>query len=197
MNPTPHSRKKAIPRIIPLLCAVACLLLTAMTCQKKDLPEPTQDGRDTFGCKINGKVFVAQRTSMFSGEHILVNYLHTKDDDRYSLIILGVNQKTDNRLKITYKGEGEIVPGKYPMVATEEENGFTATYSATGIFYPFGIDVSKTNEIEITKIDIENKVLSGKFSFHLIDDAGKRLAITEGRFDVELPFTSYTPQPFN
>ena len=54
------------------------LLLTACACTKNSkspqLPPITQEGKNTFGCKINGEIFNPLSTFKISGRRISANY---------------------------------------------------------------------------------------------------------------------------
>jgi len=59
---------------------------------------------------------------------------------------------------------------------------YERTYDADLDYYP---DTSLSSYINITHIDLDNKIVSGLFEFHLIsEDSSKSVVITEGRFDV-------------
>ncbi len=46
---------------IYFLCAITLLILTTISCKKEELPEATQIGANTLGCKINGVPFKCTR----------------------------------------------------------------------------------------------------------------------------------------
>ncbi len=50
-----------------LLLLHFCCSLLFVSCQKEKLPKPTQEGKNTFGCKVNGKNWVPSGGGGFSG----------------------------------------------------------------------------------------------------------------------------------
>lgn len=52
------------PASIILIVCVTCL---SLACQKEKLPKLTEEGKNTFGCKVNGKNWVPHGGGGFSG----------------------------------------------------------------------------------------------------------------------------------
>ncbi len=42
----------------PFSFSFILLFLLLLSCKKEKLPKPTQQGKNTFGCKVDGKLFV-------------------------------------------------------------------------------------------------------------------------------------------
>jgi hypothetical protein len=49
-----------------LIYIFSCTLLS-LSCKKEKLPKATQEGKNTFGCKIDGKVFLPTKSSGLFG----------------------------------------------------------------------------------------------------------------------------------
>lgn len=168
------------------------MLLTA--CNKDDesgsivLPPAAQEGKNTFGCKVNGK-----------------NWVPGSDD--WMLNVLNA-QYVSQDTSINLKGWLEI--GATKSYGTRERIGMTIYQwpSTTGTFnlkqhlYPVGgggfssnithngsdkyfSDNIHTGEISITKFDTINHIVSGTFYFQAKLEGGtETVNVTDGRFDI-------------
>src|SRR4051812_14450481 len=58
-----------------------CMTCTSWSCRKEkdQLPKTTQEGKNTFGCKVNGKVFIAKDAITFPVLKALYTYYDTSD----------------------------------------------------------------------------------------------------------------------
>lgn len=169
----------------------ALLIVTIFTfsqCKKnKDeepqLPPETTTGAMTFGCKVNGKVFVPKDARGKPGLFVqYVNlgagagggwYLNIPATNWQPSTPEGVNINTDS-LRLV---EGNTYLLKY------RKKGFAGAFYQIGLVYE--INESILGELKITKSDTINRILSGQFFFTGIDfSTGKNVNITDGRFDV-------------
>ena len=151
------------------------------------LPPETQEGLNTFGCKVNGKVWVAR------------------------VLPVGIIIRDIEALVSESSGSGGSLISAYmvdPAIDVHEymEIAITPTYFKTGDFCFDNTNVSfqyrgnKSNTITsdyfqfsndcvtITKFDTENNIISGTFACTLVPDSTKlnnKIEITEGRFDLK------------
>ncbi|HEX8315912.1 MAG TPA: hypothetical protein VF609_13015 [Flavisolibacter sp.] len=170
-----------------LLFTIAALLV--LSCRKKnsqketELPPETQTGAYTFGCKVDGKVFVPRdgrgKPGLFAQYVNLGNgpgggwYLNLPAIDQISDERITVNISTDSLFLL----EGRI----YPM---KEKKGFAAGRYSDGAGR-YEILSTDSGELTILKHDQTRRVLAGRFSFtatSLSDQ--KKVTITDGRFDI-------------
>lgn len=173
----------------------SCLtFLTAASCRKNNteeqLPPETREGKFTFGCKVDGKVYTARgKGGLLATDHVYYNLIPA---DSSINIGTGTTSSAKNRFSIffTIKYTGGI--GTYLM----------KTYPYQGIFsdesngnIPGGTNTFTTNDTYIGKINIKyfngsyspfNKgtILSGTFEMDAVNGNGKVIHITEGRFDI-------------
>lgn len=174
----------------PLLIS-ACAFFLLISCQKEKLPKLTEEGKNTFGCKINGKNWVPHGTGAFGGsEPLNGGYLAT-----YSF------NTTSNNVQITAYDKSIIIelyirdvkqpglyllnfntldftntnnPANYGYYSPEDKNIFTTTTQFTG-------------QVDVTRADTINKIVSGTFEFMAVNKEGKTVKITDGRFDIQHP----------
>ncbi|MCE7059526.1 DUF6252 family protein [Dyadobacter sp. CY343] len=164
-----------------LLVAIALANAIGGCKPKQILPEPTQEGLNTFGVKIDGKVWLpvypfsllggppTLRASFKSG--ILGIEARKKFfDEAIVLIVTGVHSEGTYKLKEDDSGgigaskyDGDLVDDKYYPI-------------------PGGI-----NKLTISKLDTINKVVSGTFEVQLQGEKNKNFKnFTNGTFDLKL-----------
>lgn len=177
-------------KITSLYCIF--LLVILVSCRKEDnysLPPETQIGAGTFGCKINGKVWVPTGSDYNSGTNINAKYSYTYPSAiGYTLIIsahdykgkprsffnIGMDSmKLSNGILIKLNNRRGMGGATYAIL---DENGNYVTYNVSDILF---------GEMYITKIDEENQILSGSFWFEADNRFGQKIQITEGRFDLK------------
>ena len=166
-----------------LLALFAFVMLTASECEKKDLttlPPETQEGKNTFGCLINGEVFVkSQKVPIFTSA-ISASY-------SLGAQILGIRVYTHPYGYVHL--DVEPLYNVQPM--TFFRCYFSPLQSESGECYSFG--GKNIGIIELTCFDVANRIVSGRFSFdgQCLDiyenPIGNSIVhITEGRFDIKL-----------
>jgi hypothetical protein len=159
---------------------IVFVLLTLLSCNKDKLPKATQTGANTFGCKVNGKIYLPKNSSaLFASDPI-----HVDNSPTLGFIISGSQNNGTNQLSYTVQIQAPYITS-------------TGTYDLKT--YPYGeysLDNSphqffKTNQsysgqLTITRCDNGNKIYSGTFFFTAIDNAtGQTVKVTDGRFDVK------------
>ena len=174
-----------------LLLPLAGILLSA-SCKKESLnqlPPATQEGRRTFGCLVNGKVYTP-KGSPFAGPILKSNYqlLNTstaqghffnlsasrKGNGYLEDITINSNNRSIEEGKVytlqNAPGVGEIY-GEYTIYKDPEIN----SYRTIGIL---------KGELHITKLDETKQIVSGTFWFDAVNDKGEKVEVREGRFDM-------------
>ncbi len=163
-------------------------LFTFSQCKKHKTEEPqlppeTTTGAMTFGCKVNGKVFVPKDGRGKPGLYVqYVNlgagvgggwYLNIPAVDWVPSSIPAVSITTDSLLV----QEGQI----YQFKSTK--GNVKASYQIDSYYY-LKTDTD-LGEIKITKFDAINRILSGTFFFSGTDaTTNQKVNITDGRFDI-------------
>jgi len=159
-----------------------CLTLSSCdSCKEKEwdiLPPETQTGANTFGCYVNGELFVKDREAIFTEKRLRINYYKNNK----TLII---NALSNNRTIYITVNESEInvknlIPFAYFMPS--EYNSICAYFIGR-----------ETGEIVFTKLDTINCIVSGRFQFQgqcsdfLLNKVSDSLiSVTNGRFDAKL-----------
>ena len=151
-----------------------CLLLiflftTGMQCKKTNetvkedvLPAETQTGKGTFGCLVNGEVWLPKAKFPYAG--------------LTSIIQFGGFQI------IASKGNQYISIAKNPIEKTGEFS--LNAFEKDALFTENGIEFKCIEGmLTITKYDKINQIISGRFRFKAKSSTGEIIEITEGRFD--------------
>jgi len=172
-----------------LLLTLAPLLL-ANQCKKDNydtLPPETQEGKNTFGCYVDGELFVKQKEAIMTPSRLFAEY---RAND--SVLLLGAhaqNLKQDRLIYITM----EV---KNPKANTSNIILLSSFGSKKGEYacgYFIGREVG---EIFFTRFDTINRIVSGRFHFpaqcaniyssDIISDY--IVVLSDGRFDAKLDY---------
>ena len=178
-----------------LLAATLLLLLfTFSQCKKNkteeaQLPSETTTGAMTFGCKVNGKVFVPKDGRGRPGLYVqYVNlgagvgggwFLNIPATNWIPSTPEGVNIGTDSLL-IT---EGNTYEFKLSSTNQPVKGAFNTFCDFNGKTY--AKTASDIGNIYIRKFDQTNRILSGTFFYSATNiSTGEKINVTEGRFDI-------------
>ena len=177
-------------KITHILLATFILFITS--CKKDDdetqnpldaLPPATQIGAQTFGCLVNGEIFLPKKFGQNS-----LNAFYQNMNGLYTLSISSESGEINTESQF-------IVIGGISVPAVEEQ-----TYNLTsdkignftGLFTDNGLNDSaqptsdlKPGKLIITNHDTENFIISGNFEFTILDKNNKKIKVTNGRFDVK------------
>lgn len=169
-------------------------LFLGMNCKKpsssEQLPPETQEGKFTFGFKVDGKIFTASgKGGGIASDHVYYNFI---PGDSSINIGAGTTSNSKNKFSVyfTIKYSGNI--GTYHMKTFPYEGKFSDESNGN---VPGGANSYATSNSQIGKINIKyfngtytpfNKgtILSGTFEMDAINTNGKIIHITEGRFDI-------------
>ena len=160
-----------------------------LSCSKDDnksqtLPEATQTGRGIFACYVDGKPFIDNSGSpngiSFNGFYQLVDgeyYFGIHGEGRIKdLITVGIYS---NRSQIDQPNLFQIIsnnPNNFYGLCSFNPNINSQETSLT--------DSNYTGELNVTKFDLQNQIVSGTFWFNIKNPyTNETVKITDGRFD--------------
>lgn len=167
-----------------LLTAWALGLLNSCRSNEDDLPAPTTEGLNTFGCKINGKPWIADGVRNDQGpaaKAIEVEYKQLSDSTFYLLI--HTNASTKDRVQLSIP-KGKLRDKVFDLEYRNDEP-FAIYYDSN--FRLFTSRTPGSGKITFTRFDPKNHVVSGMFEFtgeYIVDKSTVR--VTEGRFDINM-----------
>lgn len=148
------------------------------SCKKDPLPKPTQEGLNTFGCKINGKNYVPKGRSSLTVkvEALTIRYSSNKS--------LSISTASDDGDIYIYIGKVDAVGNSLLGGTTLNNVGYYE--DRTGVSdIRYVTSKAYTGEVTIEKLDTSKRIISGTFQFNAYSDQNQQTAsITDGRFDV-------------
>lgn len=151
-------------------------------CKKEKLTEPTQQGANTFSCKVNGKVFIARIEGVnFSGGKAIIVQNSRLD----GFIIEGTQDRLDDDFStsVTLKLPYLQKTGSHALNGNVSYGLYSLNYSPGP---QYKTNSTYTGTSNITRCDTINQIYSGTFSFTAIDNStGQTVKITDGRFDAK------------
>jgi len=179
---------KLIPAILIIIISII-----SFSCKKEitELPPPTQTGANTFGCKVDGQLWMPSGFGIASTAIILeANYF-----DGRTIIINARNlssSPTESEFEIHLMNV--VTPGVYLLNTTTEKYPYhlgNYAYYVVRKFIPSNewmTNSQYTGQVEITKTDTVNRIVSGTFQFQAINlyNTPQPVNITEGRFDIKI-----------
>jgi hypothetical protein len=166
-----------------ILLFTAFLFLN-LKCKKENnepqLPPETTTGAMTFGCKVNGKVFIPRDGNGSPGLAPQYLFLGNGPGGGWWLNIPAIDWKDKKSVGIATDSLLLITGVSYSL---KKLKGFAYSQYTSGLLY-YQMWPNDTGELFITKHDESKRILSGRFSFTASTSAGEKVTITEGRFDI-------------
>jgi hypothetical protein len=166
-------------KILQIMIFITITLCSCESCKEEfltELPPETQTGANTFGCYVNGKLFVPHRDyAPFGASYLSAAY--SKYNDHISFTVYGKN----GSMGFTIQS---------PLLRTSMKIDNFGFVNESKV--PYG--ENNVNEIYFTRFDTANKIVSGNFSCKLKCDYSflpyvgndTIVDITQGRFDLKL-----------
>jgi hypothetical protein len=161
-------QKLNLPTTCFLLLAFSFLLTTGMQCKKSSetpkevLPAETQTGKGTFGCLVNGEVWLPIGKSFIPALSTTI---------QFNILSIHTNRNDEN---LVFGIRSVLNIGEYNL----KKNDNLAEFSIGSVSYK-----CKEGIMTITKYDKTTQIISGTFSLTAQNDNGEIINITEGRFD--------------
>lgn len=169
--------------IFCLFSALSCLVLLT-TCEKDNLPKPTQDGKNTMGAIVNGKPWVASACWGCVGGGKGIEIMYGFPD----LYLAGQEKKESEEIFIRFVLS---IPSPGTYTANKEynngRNAIQMLYYKNNVRKEYHTTASHTGTINITKVDRANQIISGTFDFTVqnVADVEDIITVSKGRFDVK------------
>lgn len=147
--------------------------------KEEQLPPVTTTGAGTFGCKVNGKVWVAKNKGSFPYVYSSVNRA-----DSWFVNVSGnliINPIQFETINLTFF---HLNKSNYDLKLRKDENP-GGTYIDVNANKFWHTDSITGGEIQISRFDTINQIISGTFYFDCVNkETHDTLHITEGRFDM-------------
>lgn len=175
--------------------ALLVFLLSQFSCRKNSIGEPqlppiTQEGKNTFGCKVNGKVWVPSFKCQLFGnqcaelEYTIVPQFNGNDTSLFFSISAGNDAGSHDYFVIAPMQANCFIKG----IGNYSDSLSVHFFGNLGDFYKYNATFTRMlyPEFNITTIDAAKKVVAGTFAFTLFTrDLKDSVIITDGRFDFQ------------
>ncbi len=184
---------KPLKNILILLCS---LLLLSASCKKEksknpidDLPPATQTGANTFGCLVNGEVFLP-KGSGFGGPNLSCQYEFV--DNKYYFNLLAIKKGKDcESYSLSLSLFNLILTNNTSYLLEDFTEGkaqskYTKTIDCTFNTEDFKTNNNITGTMNITYLNATKTIVAGTFSFDAVNSKGEKVEVREGRFDMKL-----------
>lgn len=185
-----HRWTKSIQKISSQTCYgfLFLLLISNTRCKKSatppNIPPPvTEEGKNTFGCKVNGKIWRPYATChAFWGRQCLeLGFEVYPGDTLHKLpmsFVLQTESNTDSSGFLMYT---------YASNITQTGNIID---SVNLMFFKLGNQYynhppnHSSGVVNVTKLDTVNNIMAGTFSFTLYNSTNDSVVVSDGRFDL-------------
>ncbi|KHJ39512.1 hypothetical protein PBAC_00190 [Pedobacter glucosidilyticus] len=173
-----------------IIILISYLSLSASSCKKDKtgidaLPVATQEGKNTFGCLVNGEVFIARTRGLFGPPYFACEYGFNSVTNSLRFLLKGTDSIREPFSSITISSTGiSLISGTKLNLRELKDGNASARYSETLIDEFNTTSISK-GEITITKLDESKRILSGTFWFDAVNETGEKVEVREGRFDMK------------
>lgn len=167
-----------------------------MKCKKDEtgieaLPPATQEGKNTFGCLVNGEAFTPKGSNL--GGPVLSSYyqyLNSPTAQGYFFNV-SADMEGDNISKSISIGANNVIIKQgskyqlknYPNV--DEVYARLIIISNSGTINQYETINIYKGELLISKFDETKQIVSGTFWFDAVNKNGEKVEVREGRFDVK------------
>lgn len=169
-----------------LILFVSFLIL--FSCKKKEIIEPlppnTETGQNTFIFRVNGGEIITSKVEYLStSPRIHIYYSHI--EPTYGSYFFGVDGgvlylEEHKFVSIVVKSMTSI--GKY-LLSTENSSASYSDVKPVQLYY--NTDANNTGELDITKLDTTNHIISGSFKFNAKNSKNDDIVTIDGQFDVK------------
>lgn len=185
-------------QIIIILCVISLL----SSCRKEwwnpkkvaepTLPPITAEGKGTFGCLINGKVWVSSAPRAFCNYTPWYYAIRSSLDLYASFYLYGSKNGGKDVVVLGY--DSIFGPGVYPLPQPgliNRASGYTfklnREYTAYNLQSDWPIKTKGSGVLNIHTLDTIKGIIAGTFNFKAInrDNVEDTINITEGRFDIK------------
>ena len=153
------------------------------------LPPVTQEGKNSFGSLLNGQVLIPKGNN--GRNNPSVQYDPTSANGSFSLYMYNISKGDSVRQSFQIGAKNLHQPGTYPITTPMTDISIIYNKSLTGTNHVWeynGQDIANVKQegsVTITKLDLNQQIISGTFSCTLIKKNSDTIRVSDGRFDVK------------
>jgi hypothetical protein len=172
--------------VLSLICLASlifflqdCNLFDSAT-KKEVLPSLTQEGKNTLGCVVNGKVWLPKGNDGTS--NLSLSYDPNYAFGTLNLFTYRITDNVDQSLG--FYSDSLKTTGSY-LLDNPERQAASFTDLKISCSYDKDLDVYHSGELIITRFDLQNQIISGTFEFTVARPGCDTIKVTQGRFDIK------------
>jgi Family of unknown function (DUF6252) len=172
------------------LITILLLIITSSNCIKSgtytaQLPPATQEGKNTCGFLVNGKVWLPRGDNGYP--NLSCDYDETFMGGAFGINGYMYENGADNSISFVVASDSIQIAGLYKLNTRTERTRFAEyTNLVTRCHYQWIDTIPNHNAyLNITKLDKVNRIVSGTFEFALTTSGCDTVRITQGRFDMK------------
>ena len=154
------------------------------------LPPYTEKGAETYGCLINGEVFIPRSDGSLGAFAARVDF--SKWDTVYYLTIAAKNFYSKKVIALNGTLDStDLIPKTFQLISYNDQNGLeTGTFSGRYWIYSQNKHFTRppvaNGELNIKYFNRKKGIIAGTFWFDAIDTVTNDIIhITDGRFDLK------------
>lgn len=173
---------------ISILSLLFLLILSSSTnCKKNNpesgLPPATQEGKNTCGFLLNGKVWLPRGDNGYA--NLVCDYDETFIGGAFN--ITGYRYEPNKRSFFGVTGRDITNTGIYKLnISPDKKGDISIDANSKYCIYEWYDTIPNHNAyLNITKLDKVKRIVSGTFEFALIKPGCEEVRITQGRFDMK------------
>lgn len=155
------------------------------------LPPLTHEGKNTFGCLVNGAVYLP-KVSLFRSPVSCYYQKLYEGPDGFVFVVQGRfkgNNNCHSSSVTLYLDSIALQIGRtFPLAAYSTgkcEGSYLFTEDCGTTMRTYATKDNANGEVVITGFDDLKGIVSGTFWFDAVDDSGDTIHITQGRFDMQ------------
>ncbi|QNA44878.1 hypothetical protein [Lacibacter sediminis] len=174
---------------ISLITILILIITSSSNCKKSDLlgdklPPATQEGKNTCGFLVNGKVWLPRGDNGYP--KLSCYYDETYMGGAFNINGYRYEPGASNSSGFVVAGSNIQTAGYYKLNITSATIGEYFGATGTCIIYNWDDTIPNHNAyLNITKLDKVNRIVSGTFEFALALPGCETIRITQGRFDMK------------
>jgi hypothetical protein len=171
----------------------SCFLFSGKKDPEPELPPATQEGRNTFGCYVNGKAWVPEGRKNFYRSNLSLD-IDTYSRGGYAGILAYkyIPGSVNQQIAITVDSLPKYGEATYPFLCKLEgsniDGGIAAFTDNISKCEYYCMDEARivSGFCRITRYDLNRRIIAGTFEFTLAKPGCDTIRITEGRFDIKI-----------
>ncbi|RTQ50656.1 hypothetical protein EJV47_08460 [Hymenobacter gummosus] len=147
--------------------------------EEEKLPPATQEGKNTFGCLLNGQVWTASPPAF--SPTLTAQYYGAFGREELTIRASNYRPAFDQTVYFRLRGIGST--GRYPILGGQPRYVEWRSRDMQCAFYDT-LTSTQVGVVDITRLDRVQRVVSGRFAFTLRRAGCPDVQATDGRFDL-------------